>query len=282
MNIFNILTEIEKVDPEVYARFDSRRRVFKHLGGFGKKLAAAAIPVAFGAVFNKAYGQGTSNAAIISILNFALTAELTDSTYYRKVLEANGAALPATFKTGLTLIRDNELGHVATLQAAITALGGTPVTIAETRLDFTAGGRLPNPFTDYATVLALGQAFEDTGVRAYKGQAPGLMTNDMVLQTALQIHSVEARHAAYFRRMRRDSQNLATNQPWITMKDRGGLPDWTQPVYDGEELTTQATVPIATNGISADSASEAFDEPLDRATVIAILNNFYLAGQKLS
>ncbi|RDC66353.1 ferritin-like domain-containing protein [Adhaeribacter pallidiroseus] len=125
MNIFNIFTEIEKVDPEVYERFDSRRQVFKYMSGFGKKLAAAAVPVAFGAVFNKAYGQTGNNADIIAILNFALTAELTDSTYYRLALE-RGTSLPADFKTGLQTILDNEKGHVATLQKAITDLGALP------------------------------------------------------------------------------------------------------------------------------------------------------------
>jgi rubrerythrin len=274
MNIFNIFTEIEKVDPEVYERFNSRRQVFKYMSGFGKKLAASAVPVAFGAVFNKAYGQTTNNADVIAILNFALTAELTDSTYYSLALE-QGTNLPAEFRAGLQIIRDNELGHVATLQKAITDLGGTPITIAPARFDYTAGGKIDNPFTDYFTVLALGQAFEDTGIRAYKGQAPkpAIMANDAVLQTALQIHSVEARHAAYFRRMRRDTQNLTNNKPWITLKDRGELPEFTQPIYDGEEATVQATVNIA-NIVSANAASEAFDEPLEMDQVIAILSNF--------
>jgi hypothetical protein len=48
----------------------------------------------------------------------------------------------------------------------------------------------------------LAQAFEDTGVRAYKGQAGNVMSNKTVLQAALQIHSVEARHASQVRRMR--------------------------------------------------------------------------------
>ncbi|RDC66352.1 hypothetical protein AHMF7616_04983 [Adhaeribacter pallidiroseus] len=106
------------------------------------------------------------------------------------------------------------------------------------------------------------------------------MANDAVLQTALQIHSAEARHAAYFRRMRRDVQNLTNNKPWITLKDRGNLPEFTQPIYDGEEATVQATVNIA-NIVNANPASEAFDEPLEMAQVVAILNNFFKEGQKL-
>ncbi|MCK7559841.1 hypothetical protein MKQ70_34840 [Chitinophaga sedimenti] len=53
-----------------------------------------------------------------------------------------------------------------------------------------------------------------------------------------------------------------------------------QAVYDGEELTTQATINIVNlNGftISADAASEAFDEPLNKAQVLAIVDPF-IAG----
>jgi hypothetical protein len=52
----------------------------------------------------------------------------------------------------------------------------------------------------YAQFLALAQAFEDTGVRAYKGQAANLISTDL-LTAALQIH-VEARHASEVRRLR--------------------------------------------------------------------------------
>ena len=128
-------------------------------------------------------------------------------------------------------------------------------------------------------MLAVAQAFEDTGVRAYKGAAPALMSNDTVLQAALQIHSVEARHAAHLRRMRRDvTGGVPTQKPWITMKDRGGLPEAFQGVYNGEEATTQAGVTITGSfggvTIDANAASEAFDEPLTVAEVNAIVMPF--------
>ena len=47
--------------------------------------------------------------------------------------------------------------------------------------------------------MSLAQAFEDTGVRAYKGQAKNLISTPDLLTAALQIHSVEARHAAAIR-----------------------------------------------------------------------------------
>jgi hypothetical protein len=78
-----------------------------------------------------------------------------------------------------------------------------------TAFDFT-GGRNPGtsngPFLpatqNLALALAVTQAFEDTGVRAYKGQAPNLIRT-ATLETALRIHAMEARHASRIRRIRR-------------------------------------------------------------------------------
>ncbi|ALI99677.1 ferritin-like domain-containing protein [Rufibacter tibetensis] len=279
MNIFNILKEVEKVDPEIFDRLDPRRAVFKHFGGFGKKLAAAAVPIAFGSMLNKAYGQ-TAMPSVRDVLEFALKLENLEYFFYRRAADTNIFA-NAAGKTAFTVIRDHEEDHVNFLRTAISGMGGAaPTTYTDANFDWTAKGTLGNAtFTNYPTMLAVAQAFEDTGVRAYKGAAPALMSNDGVLQAALQIHSVEARHAAHLRRMRRDMANgVATNKPWITMKDRGGLPAAFQGIYDGEEVTTQAGVNIVGTfggiAIDANAASEAFDEPLTVAQVNSIVAPF--------
>lgn len=281
MNIFNLIKEIEKVDPEVYDRLDPRRAVFKHFAGFGKKLAATAVPLALGSMFSKAYGQ--NNTAIVGVLNFALTLEYLEWEFYKQAATAAPAlGAPAPAQGALNLIRDHEGQHVTFLRNTITQLQGTPVMFTAANFDYTARGNFNDVFTNYGTMLAVAQAFEDTGVRAYKGQAGNLVSSNAVLQAALQIHSVEARHAAHIRRMRRDMPNgVTTLKPWITMKDRGGLPAVTQPIYDGEELTTQANVNIIMNvggiNIDANAASEAFDEPLTREQVTAIVTPFIRA-----
>ena len=144
--------------------------------------------------------------------------------------------------------------------------------------------------TNYGVMLAVAQAFEDTGVRAYKGQAPRLISNNDVLQAALQIHSVEARHASHIRQMRRALNQLIPNgvvlQPWITQQQSGietgntGANAAVQLVYNGENLTTQAGANIINIGgqtISANEASEAFDEPLTKEEVTAIVTPFIIA-----
>jgi hypothetical protein len=48
MNLQNILTEIEKTDPEVYDRLDTRRNVMKSFAKTSGKIALAALPFALG------------------------------------------------------------------------------------------------------------------------------------------------------------------------------------------------------------------------------------------
>jgi Ferritin-like domain len=279
MNIFNLITEIEKVDPEVYGRLDSRRKVFKHFAGFGKKLATAAVPLAFGSMFSKAYGQSANGRTVTQVLEFAYLLENLEAEFYKQaVVAAQTPAInaPAAAVGALTTIRDHEIAHVNFLKSA---LGASAPTYTAASFDFTARGSYANVFTNYGTLLAVAQAFEDTGVRAYKGQVGFLVSNNDVLQAALQIHSVEARHAAHIRRMRRDTAGItAAIKPWITQKDPGGVPS-IQAVYNGEELTEQATVALANKtyggiAISANAASEAFDEPLTTEQVTAIVTPF--------
>ena len=291
MNVQNILNEIEKTDPEVYDRLDSRRQVMKRFSFIGKTLALAAIPAAFGSMFNKAYGQTTDD--IKDALLFAYLLENLEAEFYKKVVSGFGTiGVPAgPAQAALTTIRDHEVAHVNFLRTTLQSISVTPPVYTAASFDFSGGnGSGTGPFaaanTNYGVMLAVAQAFEDTGVRAYKGQAPRLISNNEVLTAALQIHSVEARHASHIRQMRR---NLATGslipagvtlQPWITLAQSGidtgnaGANAAIQMIYAGEENVSQANVPIVTGAISANEASEAFDEPLTKAQVTAIVDPF--------
>ena len=287
MKFENIINEIENVDPEIYQRLDGRRSAMKNFTKFSGKIALASLPIAFGSMLNKAYGspKGTTD-AITDVLNFALTLEYIESEFYKKGYDAGVAgtlAIPAGAPIGaIKTIRDHEIAHVAFLKTAITSLGGTPVAFTAASFDFTAKGTFPTVFSDYALFLAVAQTFEDTGVRAYKGQAGNLISNNDILTAALNIHSVEARHASHIRQMRKANGGLVPAgvnvKPWITLNQSGIGSSAVQASYDGEEITTQAGVNIVNIGgftISPSAASESFDEPLTKEQVVAIVTPFF-------
>lgn len=271
MNILNIIKDIEEIDPDFQDRINPRRAAIKNITSFGSKVALAALPFAMGTMFKKAYGQTTDG--IAGILNFALTLEYLEYEFYRQAV-ASGIVPAGAAIMALTKIRDHELAHVNFLRTAITQAGAQPIAAkTAANFDFTAGGAFETVFTNYDTLLAVANAFEDTGVRAYKGQAPNLMANDAVLTAALNIHSVEARHAAHIRKMRRErGVNI---KPWITGANDTGVPA-VNPVYAGEDMTVQAGVNIA-SFVSMSAATESFDEPLTKAQVEAIVGPFIIS-----
>ncbi len=277
MNVQHILTEIEKVDPEVFERLDTRRASLRSFAGMGKKLALTAIPLALGGMFKKTYAQTSSIPSVVDVLNYALTLEYLEAEFYKMGVAASGLIPDAVAKAAFTTIRDHEVAHVAALTATISALGGTPV--AMPTFDFTAGNTFADVFSNYDTFLAVSQTFEDTGVRAYKGQAnnANLMANNDVLDAALRIHSVEARHASHVRYVRRLRYSDTSIKGWIT----GNTPAvaGVEASYAGEDNTNQAGVnitslPLGTGTISASAATEAFDEPLTMDAVLAIVGPF--------
>ncbi len=290
MNIVNILEEIEKVDGEIYERLNPRRSAMKDFVNMGKKISLAALPLAMGSMFTKAYGQ-TLPTAVQGVLNFALSLEYLEYHFYNHALLAapnlasklvpGGAAHGA-----ITTIRNHEDAHVKLLEGAL----GTSKrsTLVYANFDFTAGGAFGDVYDNYETFLKVALAFEDTGVRAYKGQAPVLKKLD-VLQTALQIHSVEARHASHIRQMVAANVSGASGlKPWISLGASGVSNDTgvaaVDPVYARENTTTQLTIPIAgiATGVTTAAAAESFDEFLTKAEVVTIANLFIKPGFKLS
>lgn len=283
MNIVNILEEIEKVDGEIYERLNPRRAAMKDFFNMSKKISLAALPLALGSVFEKAYGQSTPS-AVTDVLNFALALEYLEYHFYNHALVAAPTLVPVGAPKGaITTIRDHELAHVNLLKGALGGSARTEITYAMT--DFTAGGTFPLVYSDYVTFLKVALGFEDTGVRAYKGQATALKGN-AVLTTALQIHSVEARHAAHIRQML--AANGATGlKPWISLGP-GGISNDTgvgavDPVYAGENTDAQASITITgiATGVTKAAAVESFDEPLSKADVVVIANLFLKTGFKL-
>ena len=260
------------IDPEIVAALDARAAEIARGASMNAKLVAmlalGSVPIALGALARDVYGQTPSD--VVDVLQFALLLEYLEAEFYSRGLSA-GNLIPSTDRTVFTTIASHESAHVTALSTLLQSKGTTPR--VKPSFDFTAKGNVPNfaflP-AQYGTFTMLAQAFEDTGVRAYKGQAGRLIGDKAVLTAAMTIHSVEGRHAAAVRRLR-------GKKGWISNASRDDLPAFFQGVYDGEDNTTHAAVNVtgfATNFGGAVSATEAFDEPLTMAQVLAIVTPF--------
>ncbi len=292
MNFKNILHEIEQATPEVYEQKSGRRDILK---GISSKVAMAAVPLALSSLLgSKAYGKTTDS--ILTSLNFILELEYFQYNYYHTGLATGSnttvSLIPAADRAGFEMIEAHQKAHITFLRNAIDAMGSVPFTphlytadpvtgnpYSPPSYDFTAHSAY-HVFEDYESFLALAQAFEDMVVRAYQGQLGNLLanTND-ILTEVLQMSTVEARHASYIRNLRRDRGAIDIPKPWITNNVAPNLSLIN--FYLHEDNVVQKGIDITTlpgnNGnISVTAATEAFDEPFDKATVLSLISPFNL------
>ena len=328
-------TMLGAIDPEIVDAVVSRREAISKGAAVSSGLAFAlklgSVPVALAALTRDVYGQ--TPADVLDVLQFAFLLENLEAEFYKAVLNSPGAgpqapafapvraqiqALPNATRVLATFdqIRKHEEAHVAFLRAAIQQNGGTAPNLTGANFDFTGGNGSNNgPFlpatNNLQFLLAATQGFEDTGVRAYKGQAGRLINNDAVLEAALRIHSVEARHAGVVRNIRRDL-NTGVDVLRYSGTVRGGGAaaagaDFLNPpaavvaafaaIYGGatpESNTTHTTSTgtfnaatltntsvIGTGTALTNAATEAFDEPLTKAEVTNIIKDFVRDGPGL-
>jgi rubrerythrin len=130
-----------------------------------------------------------SGASDVDIVNYALTLEYLEATFYEMAVKRVGGLSAGERKLAKKL-RDDERAHVEALTATVKDLGGKPA--ARPTFDF--GGA----FASRATFLKTANTLEDTGVSAYNGAATAITSVD-VLAAAGGIVQVEARHASLIR-----------------------------------------------------------------------------------
>jgi hypothetical protein len=323
---------LDAVDPEITERLVSRRDALRKGASMSTRLAAGlalgSVPVALAALARDTYAQ--TPADILDVLRFAFILENLENEFYKAVLGTSAVAaqnsafapvralIPDAVRQSIQQIQKHEQQHVDFLRATIPQFGGQVVTITANDFDFTGGNGAGNgPFiratTELDFLLLATQAFEDTGVRAYKGQAGRLLINgnnnaDVALENALRIHSVEARHAAKIRRIRRQRNPNDTvlrfsgyvrgggsaaaglsgvsNPPQAVVdalnKIYGGATPESNTMHVVFNGTSAVTINAATlTGLDVIEASErgaavtmAFDEPLTKDEVIEIVRPF--------
>ena len=175
-------TNISALDPDlavdvaVRSGAVSRREALRKTALYGAAFAAS--PLALAALSTEAYGQALP-AGVQDVLRFALTLEHLEYEFYR-----DGLAMPlliaAANRPIIETIASHENDHVRFLQRTLGLPQGTGAGAAgrpANGFDFSAGGTL-DTMTNPGTYLAVSQGLEDTGVRAYKGQAVNLISVD--------------------------------------------------------------------------------------------------------
>lgn len=125
----------------------------------------------------KSFGNGD-----IGILNYALTLEYLEAAFYNEAT-ANNVASGAQESAFLKRVTADENAHVAFLKKALGAKA-----VKAPKVDF-------GDATSTAKWLPTSMALENTGVKAYGGQALNI-ANPTYLAAALSIWAVEARHAS--------------------------------------------------------------------------------------
>ncbi|KAH8915373.1 hypothetical protein BT69DRAFT_1271826 [Atractiella rhizophila] len=139
------------------------------------------------------YESGYDGITDIDILNFALTLEYLEATFYNQGMsnyteaDFEDAGFPSIFKK-IEKIRVDENEHVKFLIAALQAAGVEP--IKESEYIFSS--------TDVRSFLAVAQILEGVGISAYLGAAP-LIKDPAYLSAAGSILTIEARHNAFIR-----------------------------------------------------------------------------------
>ena len=160
---------------------DTRGRFLAKAGLLGGGLIGSSALLGF----NPATAGAQSARRDVAILNYALTLEYLEAAFYTEA-EAMGA-LDGELALFARVVGAHERAHVRGLKSV---LGRRAVT--KPRFNFRGTTE------DAGGFAATAQVLEDTGVAAYKGQAPRIQAN-AILEAALAIHAVEARHASWIR-----------------------------------------------------------------------------------
>ncbi|HEY9692955.1 MAG TPA: ferritin-like domain-containing protein [Oculatellaceae cyanobacterium] len=197
----------------------------------------------------------------LQVVEYTLKLEKLESNFYHRGIEAtkNGGLreLPQEVKDAIASFCKDDEQHVENLSNILKNYKRDPGKINIPKdIDYKAIlGR--NPFANSQDFLLAIQLIEDLGVAAYKGQMQNLLaagiSGKAILAAAIEIHSVEARHAAGIRSFR---EKLIGDKvrPWI-------------------EDPYEVIYPENRNNTSIPFQSQAFDSYATKEEVLNLLNS---------
>jgi len=262
-----------------------RRAMFQQLG----RVAVAALPLALGSLAATAGTKDTSYDAVAQLLLL----ERVQLAFYTQALGVSGL-IPAAQRADFQRVQVHQTEHTAFLTQALQATGA--LVPAMPTFDFSGRHNVasnpilfPNVLSDYDSFLALAQQLEDLGVRLYKTQAFVINYDVQLSNSVLRMHTVEARHSAHVRGLRRGRGAVVKNWPSdtdaviarpaaaqvLTTAATGGEENSVQYLATGVPVPFGKFLTILNNTAVHDTALvEAFDEPLSSAVATAALNLF--------
>ncbi len=188
MNSESPLNDLETLDRDGAIRETADTAGFRPLTRRGALVGGGAVGAgAFAALPASALAGTRSRVTLaksdVAILNYALTLEFLESSFYAEALSKG--ALTGELLAYAKVVASHEATHVTTIQ---TVLGSQA--IAKPTFDF--GTTTASAATFAKTAFAL----ESTGVAAYLGQG-AMVKSNAILADAVAILAVEARHQAW-------------------------------------------------------------------------------------
>ena len=181
---------LDEIEPEVGERINASWRAA--FAKYGELVLIGSAPTLLAMASTEAFAAEGLPQQVVDVLNYALSLEYFEATFYKTANGTEGL-IPAKYQGLFGEIGQHENAHVALLSSVL-----GPAAVKAPKFDFTAGGKYSDVFSNFQTFSTLSSTIEDTGVAAFKGQL-GNLAGTTVLATALQIHSVEARHAGSVR-----------------------------------------------------------------------------------
>jgi len=293
MNLFSLLQHLSEADTSASA---PRRALLRQLGQAGARSLAAGLPLALGIA---APAQARTNDTVLDAITLLLKLEDLQVAFYSQALAAPTIS-SASFQAALTLLQTQQQNHASFLRQTLRDAGAAVPTLPTFDFSGQRGNAanpvlFPNVFTDVNSFLQLAQQLEDASAAIYKGQAPFLAGNRLLLDGVLRMHSVEARHAAHLRTLRRTISN-ARVKSWPSRADAAvsaAIQVPTQPatnpasttsiytaeanevqIMSGSRLVPYATLLTGDKTVQSNALAEAFDEALTTSQATALLNIF--------
>jgi hypothetical protein len=179
--------EVDDFDVDGAVREAFERMSHHTRSGFLRRAATAGAAVLGAVAAWPAMASAEADSGDITILNFALALEYLQASFYTEADRIG--ALRGALAHQATVVGMHERAHVKAFKQLLGSAA-----IKEPSFNFHGVTENPDAFRSTAV------AFEDLATAAYKQQAP-LIKSKSYLAGALAIHSVEARHAAWIRRL---------------------------------------------------------------------------------